>query len=45
MKCYLSESVVTYKIKTQESIVAVHLNDLLMVTRVTYMNDFKLIYT
>ena len=44
MKCYLSESAVAYEIKTQESIVAVHLNDLLMVTRVTYMNEFKSIY-
>ena len=31
-------------IKTQESIVTVLLNDLLMVTRMTYMNDFKSIY-
>ena len=38
---YVSESVVAYRIKTQKSIVAVHLNDLLMVTRVTYMNDFQ----
>ena len=30
-----------YRIKTQESIAAVHLNALLMVTRVTYMNDFQ----
>ena len=45
LKCYFSESAVTYKIKTQELIVAVHLHDLLMVTRVTYMNDFKSIYT
>ena len=30
--------------KTQESIVTVHLNDLLMVTRVTYMNDCESIY-
>ena len=31
----------SHRIKTQKSIVAVHLNDLLMVTRVTYMNDFQ----
>ena len=42
---YVSESAVTCRIKTQESIAAVHLNDLLMVTRVTYMNEFKSIYT
>ena len=42
---YVNESAVAYKIKTQESIVAVHLNDLLMMTRVTYMNEFKSTYT
>ena len=42
---FVSESAVTYKIKTQESIVAVHLNNLLMVTRVTHMNEFESIYT
>ena len=40
---YVSEW--SHIIKTQESIVTVHLNDLLMVTRVTYMNDFESIYT
>ena len=38
MKCM---RVWLHRIKTQKSIVAVHLNDLLMVTRVTYMNDFQ----
>ena len=36
---YVNESVVAYIIKIQESIVAAHLNDLLMVTRVTYIHE------
>ena len=39
MKC-----ICVYIIKTQESIVTVHLNDLLMMTRMTYMNDCESIY-
>ena len=45
LKCYLNVGVPSHRIKTQESIAAVHLNDLMMVTRVTYMNDFESIYT
>ena len=44
MKC-MGVSCESHRIKTQESIVTVHLNDLLMATRETYMNEFRSIYT